>query len=122
MLHSTASAALNQPSLSPASYAAGANNGAWVDCSKIKGEILAAITMGAVTGSVIFKVQDATDIGGTGVADIAGVVSASLNTATSASTLRVPAAGHRGFCRVVATVTTGPIFLSASLAGHPGIV
>jgi hypothetical protein len=122
MLHNTASAATNQASLNPASYAAGANNGSWVDITKVKGEAMVPYTIGALTGSVIIKVQDATDIAGTGSADLTGVVTAALSVANSAGSLRVPANNHRGFVRVVATVTTGPIFIGASVAGHPGNV
>lgn len=122
MLHNTASASTIQPSLNAASFSSGANNGAWVDITKIKGEALVAISLGAVTGSVVVKVQDATDISGTGSADLTGIVTPSLSTANTATTLRIPSNNHRGFVRVVATVTTGPVLLSATIAGHPGIV
>jgi hypothetical protein len=120
MMHSQAAAALHQASLAPASYAAGANNGAWVDLSKCVGEALVPLTIGAVTGSVVFKVQDATDGSGTGAADLAGVATGTISSANSAAKLVFPADQNRGFVRVVATVTTGPVFAAGSVAAHPG--
>jgi acetyl-CoA carboxylase beta subunit len=80
------------------------------------------IALGAVTGSVVVKLQDATDGSGTGAADLAGATTASLSTANSAAKIVAKAGANRGFIRVVATVTTGPVFASAAMAGHPGIV
>lgn len=123
MIHSYASAVSYSPSLNPASYSAGANNGAWVDVRALEGEILVPINVGAVTGSVIFKLQDATDGSGTGAADLSpAVATASINTANSVAKLVLPAGTVRGWLRVVATVTTGPVFASAGIGGHPGIV
>jgi hypothetical protein len=123
MIHTYGSAAQTNNSLAPASYAAGANNGAWIDVRAMEGEIFCPILIGAVTGSVIFKLQDATDGAGTGAADLSpAVATASINTANSAAKLVVPAGTVRGWVRVVATVTTGPVFAGAAVAGHPGIV
>jgi len=114
---------VNGASLSPASYAAGANNGAWVDVRMIEGQIVIPITIGAVTGSVILSVQDATDGSGTGAAALSpAVATASINTANSTARLVVPAGSVRGWVRVVATVTTGPVFAAAQVMGHGGIV
>lgn len=122
MMSNQASAAVVSASVSPASYSAGAANGAWVDLRKSKGEILVPIVIGAVTGSVIVKVQDATDISGTGAGDITGVTTASITAATSAHKLVFDAKRSRGFVRVVATVTGGPVLVGASFAAHPGVV
>lgn len=122
MLHAFGSAVSHNPSLHPASYAAGANNGAYVDISGAEGEVMVPIQLGAVTGSVILKVQDADDTGGTNVADLTGVVTASLNTANSAAKLSFPAGSARKAVRVVATVTTGPIFISSAVDFVPKIV
>ena len=123
MINSHGSANQGAPSLNPASYSAGANNGAWVAAAPYQGEIYVPITVGAVTGSVIFKLQDATDGSGTGAADLSpAVATASINTANSVAKLVVQGKAVRSHIRVVATVTTGPVFASAMVAGHPGIV
>ena len=109
-------------SINPASNAAGATNGGYVDISQAEGEVVIPIVIGAVTGSVIVKVQDADDTGGTGVADLAGVTTASLTTANSTAKLSFPASSSRKAVRVVATVTTGPIFLGAAVGYVPKIV
>lgn len=114
---------VNGASLSPASYAAGANNGAWVDVRAVEGQIVIPITIGAVTGSVVFSVQDATDGSGTGAAALSpAVATASITTANSTARLVFPAGSVRGWVRVVATVTTGPVFAAAQVMGHGGIV
>lgn len=113
MLNNHGAVANISASISPASYAAGAANGSWVDLTNSQGEITIPITLGAVTGSVILKVQDATDTSGTGAADLSGVTTASLNTANSTAKLTFPSSSARQAVRVVATVTTGPIFISA---------
>jgi len=111
---------VNGASLSPASYAAGANNGSWVDVRTIEGQIVIPITIGAVTGSVILSVQDATDGSGTGAAALSPAVATA--SANSTARLVVPAGSVRGWVRVVATVTTGPVFAAAQVMGHGGIV
>jgi len=109
-------------SLSPASYAAGANNGTWVNLTGAQGEVTVQIAIGAVTGSVVFKVQDATDTGGTGAADLSGVTTASITAANGVAKLAFPRASARQAVRVVATVTTGPVFASALVESLPQIV
>lgn len=104
------------PSINAQSMAAGTVNGAWVSTTNATGEVVVPISIGAVTGSVVFKVQDATDTSGTGAADLSGVTTASLNTANSTAKLVFPSNSARGAVRVVATVTTGPI-LGAALVG-----
>jgi hypothetical protein len=120
MMGSQASAAASANSLNAASYSAGANNGAWMDVTKWCGEGLVSLNIGAVTGSVVFKVQDATDISGTGAADIANVVTGTLSTPNTAAKLVFNVDQCRGFVRVVATVTTGPVLAAGNLHGHPG--
>lgn len=122
MISSQASAAASALGLAPASYAAGANNGGWIDARAYQGEILVACANGATTGSVIFKVQDATDNSGTGAADISGAATASISAANSVTKLVLNANDQRGWIRIVATVTTGPVLAGASVHSNPGIV
>jgi hypothetical protein len=112
---------LNALGLAPASYAAGANNGGWVDVRNVEGQIVVLLNVGAVTGNVVFSLQDATDGSGTGAAALTpAVATAAITTASTAHRLVVPAGSVRGWIRVVATVTTGPVFAGANVAGYNG--
>jgi hypothetical protein len=122
MLHTFGAAMSGNASINPASLSAGANNGGYVDISGAEGEVLVLIPVGAVTGSVVVKVQDADDTGGTNVADLAGVTTVSYSTANSVTKLSFPASSARKAVRVVATVTTGPIVMGASVCIVPKIV
>lgn len=119
MLNTYGSSLSGNASINPASLSAGANNGGYVDISSAEGEVVIMIPVGAVTGSVVVKVQDADDTGGTGVADLAGVTTAAYNTANSFTKLVFPASSARKAVRVVATVTTGPIVMGASVGFIP---
>lgn len=101
------------------SLAAGANNGPYIDVRNFEGDLVFAYNVGAVTGSVIFKVQDATDIGGTAVADVTGAASASISTAGTTGAIILNKETTRGFVRFVATVVTGPILGAGILLSRP---
>jgi hypothetical protein len=122
MLGNEADAAGSYPSLSPASYSAGANNGAWVDVRQVQGDLLASISCGARTGSVAYKLQDATDGSGTGAADIAGITLADIGANAAGKLPPISAGATRGFVRVVATVTTGPAICGGVIHGRPASV
>jgi hypothetical protein len=117
---STANTAVS--AINPASLSAGAANGGWIDMRNYDGNLVFNVQLGAVTGSVVVKVQDATDSGGTGVADISGVATASLNTANSTTQLVMDSRKARGWVRAVATVTTGPIVMGVTMVGRPKTV
>lgn len=122
MMHSQASAAASALGLAAASYAAGANNGGWIDARAYQGEILVACNNGATTGSVVFKVQHASDGSGTGAADISGAATASISSANQVNKIVLNANDLAGWIRVVATVTTGPVLAAATVHANPGIV
>lgn len=116
MLPSEAYAATPTEALRATSFSAGAQNGPWLPVSALEGMLVFNYNVGAVTGSVIFKLQDATDGSGTGAADLdPAVASASINTAGTTGALRVEKKKIRSHVRLVATVTTGPILISAIL-------
>jgi hypothetical protein len=101
------------------SFSAGANNGPWIPVSGLEGNLLFLVNVGAITGSVIFKLQDATDGSGTGAADLSpAIASASLNTAGQTVALIVDKRKIRSHVRLVATVTTGPALLAGVLAAR----
>lgn len=122
MLGNQASASAVVQALAPASYAAGANNGAWIDVRAYEGDLLFDIQIGAVTGSATFRIQDATDGSGTGAADIPGAATAAITAANGAQKLVVPAGLPRGWVRVVNTVVTGPVLAGVGLLSHPKYV
>lgn len=96
------------------SFSAGANNGPWIPVSQLEGLLEIAYNVGAVTGSVVFSLQDATDGSGTGAAALdPAVASASINTAGTTGALIVDKRKIRSHVRLVATVTTGPVLASA---------
>lgn len=122
MLGNEAQAVTIVNAINPASLSAGAANGPYLAVSEYEGDLLFDISIGAVSGSVIVKVQDATDGSGTGVGDITGFTTASINTANSAHRLIVPASKARSHVRVVATVTTGPVVMGVTLLARPKYV
>lgn len=119
MLGAEGSAAQIANAINAASLGAGANNGGWIDTRNMKGDLVFVINLGAVTGSCIVKVQDATDGGGTGSADVAGYATAALSADNTPTKLIMPASKSRGWVRLVSTVTTGPILMSAVLIARP---
>ena len=120
MLGAEGPAASVTSAINTASLSAGANNGGWIDTRNFQGDLVWVINLGAVTGSCIVRVQDATDGSGTGSADISGVVTASLSAANTATKLTMDSRKSRGWVRLVCTVTTGPILTSAVLLARPG--
>jgi hypothetical protein len=119
MLGNEAQACSTITALSPASLSAGANNGVYLAVSDYEGDLLFNINIGAVTGSVIVKVTDATDGSGTGVGDVSGAVTSALSTADTATKIVVPSAKCRSHIRVIATVTTGPIVMGVTMSARP---
>jgi len=106
--------------LRAASYSAGANNGPWISAPGFEGDLVFAYNVGALTGSVIFSLEDATDGSGTGAAALsAAVASASLTTAGTSGALICPKKKIRSHVRLVATVTTGPCLAAAILLSRP---
>lgn len=101
------------------SFGAGANNGPWLPVKDIEGVIDFIFNIGAVTGSVVLKLQDATDGTGTGAADLSpAVTTASLSTPGGTARLAVDKRKIRSHVRIVATVTTGPILIAAIAIGR----
>ena len=114
MLGNESSANTPKEALRAASYSSGANNGPWIDVKNLEGDILFVCNVGALTGSVVFSLQDATDGTGTGAGALSpAVATASLNTAGQTASLRIAKRKIRSHVRVVATVTTGPALAAA---------
>lgn len=126
MLLSQASAATSTSlldSVSAANTAAATSGSAkWLDVRPYDGEIMVTVNVGAVTGTVAFKLQSATDANGTGAADITGGAFAATVANSVAKAVVSPAAVVGGFLGVVGTIVTGPSLVSATASGKKKIV
>ena len=101
-----------------------AATGSWTDVRFKEGDLDIIVSVGVVTaGSVAIVIQDATDDQGAGAATKTPNEGA-WTTVTTANdpmiqkrTINAKATG--GYIRVLGTVTTGPVAISASLQAHP---
>lgn len=127
MLFSQASAATATSLIDAVSAAATANAtsgaGKWLDVRIYDGEFLVTQQIGAVTGSITGKLQSASDVNGTGAADISGaaftLVSAANNTQTFALDPKKVTGGFLGY---VGTIVTGPALVSVTAAAKKKVV
>jgi hypothetical protein len=102
--------------------AATSGTGKWLDVRPYDGEILVTVNVGAVTGTIAFKCQTASDANGTGAADLTGGAFAAT-AANSCVKLAVdPRTVVGGFLGVAGTVVTGPSLVSAVASGKKKIV
>lgn len=107
--------------LNPVSAAntAAATSG-WVDVRNAEGDIEIVVQTGAVTGSITWTVEDATDGSGTGAAGITPNEGAfAAGAANQRQQRTVNGSAVRGWVRVVGTIVTGPSLVAASLSRHP---
>jgi hypothetical protein len=92
----------------------------WIDVRTYKGTLKFIINSGAVTGNTVGKLRSASDVGGTGAADITGATHTAISTSSQVRSIEIPAT-TAPFIQYVGTVTTGPIVLSVTLMAHPGL-
>ena len=59
MLGNQGQAAAEVEALRATSWSAGTNNGSYLDVARYEGDLVFAYNVGAVTGNVVIKVQDA---------------------------------------------------------------
>lgn len=93
---------------------------AWLQCSNREGTMEVTVQVGALTGSITWTIEDATDSGGTGGATLTpneGAFAAGAANQIQKRTFPVRAA--RGWFRVVGTIVTGPALVAASFRAHP---
>lgn len=95
---------------------------AWIDVRQYEGDLVFTQNIGAVTGSIAGKIQDATDGSGTGVADVDGAAFTTVSSANNTQKITVPAGAVRGWVRYLGTVTTGPALTSVLLLSRPKVV
>jgi hypothetical protein len=121
MLSNEGQAASTQLMLSPVSAAntAAATSG-WIDVRKMVGDIVVVVQAGAITGSIAWTLEDATDGSGTGGAGITPNEGAfAAVTANTVQRRTVNANAHRGWIRCVGTIVTGPVLVAASCHSRP---
>lgn len=107
--------------LDPVSAAATVNaTSGWIDVRGREGTVEFTMQCGALTGSIVWTLEDATDSGGTGGAGITPNEGAfSAVTANSIQKRTLPVRATRGFVRCVGTIVTGPAIVAVSMRGHP---
>jgi hypothetical protein len=96
---------------------------AWIDVRAAEGDLLFTVQSGALTGSITWTIEDATDGSGTGGAGITpneGAFAAGAANAIQKRTINASAV--RGWVRVVGTIVTGPVLVAANVKYHPKYV
>lgn len=123
MLGNEAQAATTTLLLSPVSAAATANaTSAWVDARTAEGDIMFVNQCGALTGSIVWTIEHATDNAGTGGAAITPNEGAyAAVTANSVQKRTISANAIGGWVRCVGTIVTGPALVSASITFRPKV-
>jgi hypothetical protein len=124
VLNNEAQAATITLLLSPVSAAntAAATSG-WVDVRDSEGDVLIVNQVGALTGSITWTIEHATDGSGTGAAAITpneGAYAAGAANQTQKRTISANAC--LGYVRCVGTIVTGPALVGASVLRRPKTV
>ena len=92
----------------------------WVDVREAEGDIVFTNQVGAMTGSITWTIEDATDGSGTGGAGITPNEGAyAAGAANQIQQRSVNSGAVQGFVRCVGTVATGPAIVSANVKYHP---
>jgi hypothetical protein len=121
MLGNEGQAATPKKLLDPVSAAntAAATSG-WIDVRDAEGDIVFVNQVGALTGSLTWTIEHASDGSGTGAAAITpneGAYAAGAANQTQKRTVNASAVA--GFVRCVGTIVTGPALVAASLLHRP---
>lgn len=117
MLNNEGQAATSTKLLDPVSAAntAAATSG-WVDVRAYEGDLVFVNQVGALTGSITWTIEDATDGSGTGAAGITPNEGAyAAGAANQLQKRTVNASAVRGWVRCVGTIVTGPALVAASI-------
>lgn len=121
MLNNQGQAAEIVKMLDPVSAAATANaTSAWIDARKYEGDLVVSVQVGALTGSITWSVESASDGTGTGAAALTpneGAFTAGAANQTQKRTFSANAI--QGWIRVIGTIVTGPALVAAHFMAHP---
>jgi hypothetical protein len=121
MLANQGQAATPVKLLDPASAAntAAATSG-WIDVRAAEGDVVFTNQVGALTGSITWTIEDATDGSGTGAAGFTPNEGAyAAGAANQIQKRTVSANAVRGWVRCVGTIVTGPVLVAVSIQYHP---
>lgn len=124
MLNNEGQAGTSKKLLDPVSAAntAAATSG-WVDARDAEGDIVFINQVGALTGSITWTIEHASDGSGTGGAAITPNEGAySAGAANQIQKRTVSASAIQGYVRCVGTIVTGPALVAASIAYRPKMV
>jgi len=121
MLSHEADAVTTVKLLDPVSAAATVNaTSGWVDVRDREGDLVFVMQVGAMTGSITWTIEDATDGSGTGAAGVTPDEGAFAAGAANQIQKRTVGAGSvRGWVRCVGTIVTGPSLVAASVIARP---
>lgn len=121
MLGNEGQAATSKILLNPVSAAntAAATSG-WVDVREAEGDVVFVNQVGALTGSIAWTIEHASDGSGTGAAAITPNEGAyAAGAANQVQKRTVSANAVAGWVRCVGTIVTGPALVGASLLYRP---
>lgn len=124
MLGNQGQAATVAKLLDPVSAAntAAATSG-WVDVRAAEGDIVFTNQVGALTGSITWTIEHASDGSGTGAAAITPNEGAyAAGAANQIQKRTVNAGAVAGWVRCVGTIVTGPALVAANIKYHPKYV
>lgn len=121
MLNNEAQAATATKLLDPVSAAATVNaTSGWIDVRDREGDIMFVNQVGALTGSITWTIEDATDGAGTGAAGVTPNEGAyAAGAANQIQKRTVNASAVRGWVRCVGTIVTGPALVAVSIHSRP---
>ena len=121
MLHNQGQAAAVVKLLDPVSAAATANaTSGWVDVRAAEGDLVFTAQVGAMTGSITWTIEDATDGVGAGAAGVTPNEGAfAAGAANQIQKRTINASAVRGWIRIIGTIVTGPSLVAANLKYHP---
>ena len=92
----------------------------WTDVRDAEGDVVFTNQVGALTGSITWTIEEASDSGGTGAAAITPNEGAySAGAANQIQKRTIPAGAGKGFVRCVGTIVTGPALVAVSIMYRP---
>lgn len=92
----------------------------WIDVREAEGDIVFTNQVGALTGSITWTIEDATDGAGTGAAGITANEGAyAAGAANQIQQRSLNGSAVRGWVRCVGTVVTGPALVAVNIKYHP---
>lgn len=121
MLNNEGQAATAVILLDPVSAAATVNaTSGWVDVRAAEGDLVFTLQVGALTGSITWTIEHASDGAGTGAAGITPNEGAfAAGAANQIQKRTVNAGAVAGWVRCVGTIVTGPALVAANVKYRP---